>query len=155
MRTGSILTGTLLLSLAGGVLSQPAEKLKSGPQRGAALPGSFAPINVNGDGKDRPRCLVTLYGADPVIMVFAREPADGKDSALTELMKKLDDFISKHRERDLRGFMVFLSGDARSNPDEKDQSKLVEEPQAREALFLRLEPRTQGPHELIVAAHQQ
>ena len=155
MRIYSVFTGIALLTLAGGVLSQPAEKLKSGPQRGATLPGSFAPINVNGDGKDRPRCLVTLYGADPVIMVFAREPADGKDAALMELMKKLDDFISKHRERDLRAFMVFLSGDARTNPAEKDQTKLVEEAQAREALILRLEPRTKDLKEVIVAAHHQ
>src|SRR5262245_34954790 len=114
MRTVSILTGFALLTLAGHTPSQPAEKLKSGPQVGATLPGPFAPINVNGDGKDRPRCLVTLYGSDPVIMVIAREPADGKDTAVMELMKKLDGFIAKHRERDLRGFMVFLSGDARS-----------------------------------------
>jgi hypothetical protein len=155
MRKVSILTGFAVLILAGGVGSQPAEKLKSGPQVGATLPGPFASINVNGDGKDRPRCLVTLYGSDPVIMVIAREPADGKDAGVMELMKKLDGFIAKHRERDLRGFMVFLSGDARSNPDEKDQTKLVEEAQAREALILRLEPRTKGLKEVIVAAAHQ
>ena len=44
MRIYSVFTGIALLTLAGGVLSQPAEKLKSGPQRGAMLPGSFAPI---------------------------------------------------------------------------------------------------------------
>ena len=153
-----IVTGFLLLTLSGGMFGQPAEKLKSGPPPGTGLPGSFAPININGDGKDRPRCLVTLYGSEPVIMVFAREPADGKDAALMELMKKLDDFVAKHRERELHGCMIFLSGDARSSvtdPGEKDQTKLVEEAQAREALILRLEPRTKDLKEIIVAAHHQ
>jgi hypothetical protein len=152
-----VLPGLVLLGMAGGLLSQPGEKLKSGPQPGAVLPGPFPAINVNGEAKGRPRCLVTFFGPHPTVLVFAREPAEGKEGALAELLKKLDAFVAKHRARDLRGGVIFLSGDARDivgNPNEQDQAKLVEEAQAREALILRLEPRAKDLKEVIVACHQ-
>jgi len=61
----------MLLTLAGFVGSPAEDKLQSGPQPKSALPGSFVPLNINGEGKGRPRCLVTLFGHDPVAMVFA------------------------------------------------------------------------------------
>jgi hypothetical protein len=139
----SVLPGFILLSVAGSLLSQPAEKLKSGPQPGSVLPGPFAALNVNGEAKGRPRCLVTFFGPAPTVMVFARESAEGKEGALAELLKKLDAFVAQHRDRELRAGVVFLSSDARGtgNPEEQDQAKLVEEAQARESLIQRLEPR--------------
>jgi hypothetical protein len=158
MRARCLLCLIVILGMAGTLISQPADKLQSGPQPGSPLPGSFAPLNINGEGKDRPRCLITHYEHDPVVMVFAREPAEGKDGPLMELMKKLDDAIATHKEDELRAFVVVLSPEARSStsdPTEQDQDKLVEEAMAREGLVIRLQARAKDLKNVVLACYHE
>lgn len=157
MRARYLWTGIVLVAVAGTLASQPADTLQSGPQPGSPLPGSFAPFNINGDGKERPRCLVTEFEHDPVVMIFAREPADGKDGPLMELIKKLDEAVAKHTEDSLHSFVVILSPDARSSTDskEKDPAKLVEEAMAREALIIRLQARAKDLKNVVLSCYHE
>src|SRR5438552_12518183 len=51
------------------------------------LPGPFDSYNINGaKGKGRYHCLVCEFGHDPVVMVFVREPEEGKDGPLNTLV---------------------------------------------------------------------
>jgi hypothetical protein len=142
-------------------LSHAGEPLKSGPQPGTLIPGSFDPFNVNGKHAGRHHCLVCKYGLTPTIMVFAREPAEGKDGPLTDLLKKMDDLLDQRQETDfLAGFVVFLSPFARSSVTEpkledagelEKAGKLVEEAIARDGLTKRLEARAEKLKNVVVA----
>lgn len=123
------------------VLAQD-EALKSGPQAGAKLPGSFAPLNLSGKvGKGRHHCLVCEFNLDPVVLVFAREPAEGKDMALNELLQQLEKAVDRHEAHFLKSFAVFLSPAARSSitdPDVEDTGKLVDEATERKTFMERI-----------------
>jgi hypothetical protein len=127
---------------------------KSGPQTGELIPGSFAPFNVNGKRKDRYHCLVCDYGVEPVVLVFAREPAEGKDEALSDLLKKLDDAVERHQDKFLHSFVVFLSPDAPGAPAgaEETPEKLVKEATARVDLNARLLTRAEKLKTLVVGS---
>lgn len=134
------------------VLAQDA--LKSGPQVGSIIPGSFAPYNLNGAKKGHLHCLVCEHDLNPVVMIFAREPADGKDEALTELLQKVDETIAKNQKASLRGFIVFVSPDSRSSATGSktdDPMKLVDEAIAREALEKRLSARAEKLKNVVVS----
>src|SRR5262245_52629352 len=107
-RISSALVLSALFVGAGGA----GEALKSGPQPGKPLPGSFHPFNVNGEkGKGKYHCLVCEYGLDPVVLVFADNP---KDPQVIDLLKRLDALVKKEQKTSyLHSFAVFLSGDAR------------------------------------------
>jgi hypothetical protein len=129
------------------------EVFKSGPQVGEIIPGSFAPFNVNGKRKDRYHCLVCDYGVEPVVLVFAREPAEGKDEALTDLMKQLDDAVERHQDRFLHSFIVFLSADApgaAAGTSADTADKLVKEATGRAALNVRLQGRAEKLKNLVL-----
>src|SRR5262249_18221546 len=87
--------------------------LKSGPQVGNGLPGPFNPLNVtNADRPDRAGTrndYTGPYGADPVVLIFAREFS----GPLTILTKLLDAEVAKHRAARLRAVVVVLSEDER------------------------------------------
>lgn len=142
MRISALLL-TALASLATLAPVPADEEIKSGPQAGAVLPGPFDAFNVNGKrAKGRFHCLVCEFGLNPVVMVFAREPGEGKEGSLHALLKKLDEAVEKHQSRFLSSFAVFLSPDARSSatdPKEDDPGKLVAEAEARDALLNRLD----------------
>ena len=126
---------------------EAGEALNSGTPKGAYIPGSFAPYNLNGKRKGSHHCLVCQYGLDPVVLVFAKEPAEGKDQALTDLLKKLDKAVEEYSRQDFHAFVVFLSPDASSSasdPKQDDPKKLVEEAAARDKLIERLQPRAEG-----------
>jgi hypothetical protein len=132
---------------------QAGDAVKSGPQPGEILPGSFAPFNINGEHKNKYHCLVCKYEVNPVVMVFAREPAEGKDQALTELLKKLDEAVGRHQKAYFGSFVVFLSPDAKSSATDskaQDSGKLVQEAKAREDLIARLQARAEKLKNVVV-----
>jgi hypothetical protein len=134
--------------------------LQSGPKVGEILPGPIDAFNINGkNAEGRQHCLVCEYGLNPVAAVFAREPADGKDSTLTSLLTKLDDAVSRHKDdQGLGSFAIFLSPDGRNsvyNPGEKDPSKIVEEELARTALVKRLKERADKLKNVVVAFYPE
>jgi hypothetical protein len=130
------------------------EVFKSGPQVGEIIPGSFAPFNINGKRKDSYHCLVCDYGVEPVVLVFAREPAEGKDEALNDLMKQMDDAVERNQDKFLRSFVVFLSPDApavSAGASEETADKLVKEATGRAALNARLQGRVEKLKNLVLA----
>jgi len=131
---GLLLGGVLLTAQDGG----------SGPKEGAVLPKPFSCYNFNGAHKGKFHCLVCDYALNPVVLVFAREPEEGKDATLNALLKRLDDAANEFKKHQLKSAVVFLSADAQSsatNPAEADPKKLVEEAKNREALYARLADR--------------
>src|SRR5262245_47462732 len=117
------------LLLAGATFAQDDAQVQSGIKVGEVLPGPFDAVVINGKvAKDRQHCLVTEFGLAPVVMVFAREPADGKDQNLTALLAKLDEAVSRHKGHEgLASCVVFLSPSAQnstSNVGEADPNKL-------------------------------
>ena len=82
--------------------------LKSGPQPGDTLPGSFEPLNVTGEHAGERYCLVCAAGLKPTVMVFARTFGD----PLAALLRRLDAATKEHSEQRLVSFAVFLSDDA-------------------------------------------
>jgi len=159
------LAGLALLLLSLGICAQDAEKKDdkddkeekfiSGPQVDSPLPGPCEVFNINGPiGMGRYHCLVCEYSADPVVMIFAREPAEGKDGPLNSLIQKLEEAIPKNDKSQLHAFVVFLSPGARSSATEKkieDTDKLVEEAAAREALHARLKARAKDLKSVVIA----
>src|SRR5258708_3724640 len=137
---------SLLGLLLGGVLLT-AQDAGSGPKEGAFLPKPFSCYNFNGAHKGKFHCLVCDYALNPVVLIFAREPDEGKDAALNALLKRLDDAANEFKKHQFRAAVVFLSADAQSsatNPAETDPKKLVEEAKNREALYARLAERAAG-----------
>jgi hypothetical protein len=161
MRAAGFIGGLCLVAL---LAAAPAgETFKSGLQKGDLLPASFAPFNINGPRQGRYHCLVCEYGLDPVVLVFVREPAKGKEpakddgeaksDAVGELLKKLDDAVARHDKASLHAFAVFLSPDARSSitdPKEDDPGKLVDEANARRALDARLTARAENLKNVVL-----
>src|ERR1700730_14624007 len=74
----------MLALLLGGSLLIAQDGLQSGPKKGAFMPKPFECYNVNGPAKGRPRCLVCKFGLNPAVLIFAKEPEDGKDQAFTD-----------------------------------------------------------------------
>src|SRR5262245_36249394 len=107
-----VVTMTLLFIAATFLVAQEDGKLVSGPKAGALIPGSFESFNVNGPAKDRPHCLVCQFGLNPTVLIFAKEPAEGKDAAFTELVKKLDEMTTEFEDRNFSAGAVILSLDA-------------------------------------------
>jgi hypothetical protein len=85
--------------------------LKSGPQVGERLPGTFNALNVTNvemPGSAGTRSdFIEQHGAAPVVLVFARE----LNEPLTGLVKRLDAEVAKYRSAKLRA-VVFVLSDA-------------------------------------------
>jgi hypothetical protein len=150
----SLSLGMTFLVLNGLLFAQ--EQIQSGIKVGDVLPGPFDAFNINGKkAKGRQHCLVCDYGLNPVVMVFAREPADGKDGPLMSLLSKLDMAVSRHAEENSLGsFVVFLSPDGHNSANttgEEDPKKIVDEAIARDALTKRLEVRADKLKDVVVA----
>jgi hypothetical protein len=91
------------------------EKLVSGPQVGAEVPGPFHPLNVTGEAAGKKNCLYCAYGEAPVAVVFARDLTP----QVAALIKQIDATTAKNKAAtDMGSFAVFCSD------DEKLQSKL-------------------------------
>ena len=150
-------SGLAFLFLVGGIVAQDEdEKLTSGVAVGKLLPGAFDCLVINGKNKGRQHCLVCENALNPVVMVFAREPAEGKEGPLDALMAKLDDAVARHQDVSLGGFVIVLSPDARSsatNESEEDAAKLVEEARARDELVKRLSTRAEKLKNVIIGCY--
>jgi hypothetical protein len=87
------------------------ESLKSGPQVGQYLPGTFNPLNVT--NAEFPRYAGTKndyieqHGRNPVVLIFAR----ALSTPLTTLTRKLDVQVVRNRSAKLRAVVVVLSDD--------------------------------------------
>src|SRR5262245_43382713 len=79
------------------------EPLKSGPRVGDELPGTFHPMNVTGPEAGKKTCIFCEYGADPVVMVFARETS----APLTRLVKRLDATTAQNKASNLASCVIF------------------------------------------------
>jgi hypothetical protein len=85
------------------------ERIVSGLQPGEELTGLFEPLNVTGPHAGEPHCLVCENGANPVVMVFARDLSE----PLVKLMAKIDAATGQHHDHAMGSFVVFLSEDER------------------------------------------
>ncbi len=149
---------SLTFLLAGGLAlsAQDDGAGRSGPKEGAFLPAPFDCYNLNGPHKGRFHCLVCRYALDPTVLVFAREPEEGKDAALNTLLKQLDDATAELVRFQLHAAVIFLSPDAQSsatNPNEADPAKLVEEAKKRDELYARLSARAENLKGVDVAVY--
>jgi hypothetical protein len=99
------LSACLALALAGTVVA--AEALKSGPQAGEDLPGTFKPLNITGPDAGMVTCIFCEYGESPVALVFARSLSE----PLARLTKRLDAAAGRHKDASLFSSVVFLSRD--------------------------------------------
>ena len=96
-----------VLVLSAGLLVA-AEPVKSGPQVGEKVPGPFRPLNLNGPKQGQLNCIYCMNGANPVVMIFAREDTP----ALRSLIKKLDVATAANTEARLGTSAIFLTNDA-------------------------------------------
>lgn len=128
------------------------DELKSGPQPGDLLPVSFSPFNINGKFAGRYHCLVCENDSNPVVVVFAREPAEEKDEALCDLLKKLDEAVERHQKSQLGSFLVVLSPAAKvTDSKEEDTDKLIAQTAAWEALLEKLKAQAEGLKSTVLA----
>jgi hypothetical protein len=135
-----------LLVAATLLVAQDEGKLTSGPKAGALVPTPFESFNMNGPAKDRPHCLICQFGLSPTVLVFAKEPADGKDAPLTELAKKLDELTTEFEDRNFSAGIVIISPDGRdstNNASEKEARNLIDEKVKRDKLYDRLKKRAE------------
>lgn len=110
------------------------------------VPAPFECLNINGKAKGRPHCLICKFGLAPVVLVFTKEPEEGKDGPLNELLDQLGKLtaVTDFEEREFSVGVVFLSPDAldsSNNAGEEDVEKLVKEAVNRDKLIKRLEER--------------
>ena len=117
---------TVMLLAGPFVFAQDQGKLKSGPKRGASMPGSFECMNVNGPAKGRPHCFVCTFGLNPSVLIFAKEPRNGKDQAFTDLLRKLDETAAEFSSRSFSVGVVIISPDARDSTNNPQPGSVAE-----------------------------
>jgi hypothetical protein len=83
------------------------EKLVSGPQVGAEVPGPFHPLNVTGEAAGKKKCLYCAYGEAPVAVVFARDLTP----QVASLIKQIDATTVSNKKSEMGSFAVFCSDD--------------------------------------------
>jgi hypothetical protein len=101
-----------LAALAVAASAALAAGLKSGPQVGEEVPGSFEPLNVTGADAGQHTCLYCKYSNRPVAMIFAREVS----APTIALIKKIDAATAAHKDARMGSFVVFL-GDDKALPE--------------------------------------
>jgi hypothetical protein len=89
------------------VATASAEPVKSGPQPGQKVPGPFHPRHITGPDAGSQECLYCKNGANPVVMIFAREVS----APLISLLKQIDAVTAAHQDCKMGSFVVFLSDD--------------------------------------------
>jgi hypothetical protein len=141
MTMPAFLLGTVLL------MAQGAGGDRAGLKEGDFLPRPFGCYNFNGMHKGKIHSFVVDYGLSPAVLVFVREPEDGKEApALNALLKRLEQATIDYKGKQLKAAVVFLSPYAKSsatNATEKDPAKLVEEASKREELYAHIAKRTE------------
>ncbi len=97
--------GLLLAALCWCAVARGEEPLRSGPQPGETLPGSFEPLNVTGEYAGEHYCLVCAAGLQPEVMIFARTV----NAPLFTLLERLEAAVGQHEKAGLGAFAVILS----------------------------------------------
>jgi hypothetical protein len=128
----------LLLFFVEPILAQPAR----GPLApGKTLPGPFHPYNATGASKGRYHCLISEYGEDPVVLIFARGLYDNE--AFRDLLSRIEAAITRNPTARLRCCVVFLPREL-PNPvtddDKRDElapglEKLAEEAKLKQVVL--------------------
>ncbi len=169
----STLLSVFVLALTFSLLvAQDEAKLKSGPKVGAMMPKPFECLNINGPNKAifvepknkdepgfhvaRPHCLVCKFALSPAMVIFAKEPAEGKDAAFTQLLAKLDEVAAEFEDRSFAVGVVILSPDARDSTNTSNGLKaeeIIKETVDREKLIVRLKKVAEKLKHVIVACH--
>ena len=110
------------------------------PPKPKFVPAPFECFNINGKAKGRPHCLVCKFGLAPSVLIFTKEPAEGKDGPLNDLLEQLDKLaaLPDYEERDLSIGVVFLS------PDAKDSTNNAAEEKSEELLKEAITPTQYG-----------
>jgi hypothetical protein len=135
-----VTSASLTLALAGAVVA--AEALKSGPQVGEDLPGTFKPLNITGPDAGKVTCIFCEYGESPVALVFARTLSE----PLARLTKRLDAAAGQHKAAGLFTSVVFLNRDE-SLP--KEIKQLAEREKIEHASLRTFKP--EGPMDYNIA----
>ena len=138
------------------LMGQDEEKFVSGPQKGSFLPAPFECLNINGPAKGRLHCLVCKFALNPAVLIFAKEPGEGKDEALNDLLKQLDDVAEEYEYRGFSVGVIFLSPNARdstNNAQEEKPAEIIKETVKREELVNRLKPRAEKLKHVILACY--
>ncbi len=161
----------LLLAGSSLLIAQDEGKLQSGPKAGAFMPKPFECLNVNGPSKatfiegkkdepgffvPRPHCLICKFALSPAVLIFAKEPIEGKDEAFSELLAKLDETAADFEERNFSVGVVILSPDARdstNNVEETKAEEIIKEAVNRDKLIERLKKRTEKLKHVVVGAY--
>ncbi|MSQ95194.1 MAG: hypothetical protein EXR98_11650 [Gemmataceae bacterium] len=139
------------------LIAQDDEKLKSGPKVGAFMPAPFECVNFNGPAKGRPHCLVCKFALLPSVLIFAKEPAEGKEKDFDDLLQKLEETAAEFQDRDFSVGVVFLSPHARdstNNAEAKEAKEIIQEAIDRKELHARLSERGKKYKHVIVASYQ-
>lgn len=103
-RLSICLSVPLAVLLVAGSL-RAAGTVRSGPQVGERVPGSFVPLNVTGPDAGQKSCLYCRYGTRPVVMVFARE----LNPQTINLLKRLEAATAAHADDSLGACVVFCN----------------------------------------------
>jgi hypothetical protein len=117
-----ILAGLLLLVPSVVTAADPPADARSTLKPDSNLPGTFLPYNVTGPAKGRFHCLISDFGLEPVVMVFARDLE--ATPALKSLLQQLDQRIAKNPAARVHAFVVFVSDDlpdALTNDDKREE----------------------------------
>ena len=104
-----LLVGTAAVALVAGFAI--AAELKSGPQVGDAVPGPFAPLNINGSKPGEKICQFCANGDSPVVLIFARNPGDAQTQ---KLIKEVDTLVAKHEKCEMGSYVVFCTDDSKA-----------------------------------------
>jgi hypothetical protein len=119
-----------------------AADLKSGPQVGEKLPGSFHPLNCTGDHAGEKYCLICKNGLNPVAMIFARQVTP----ELTRLIKRIDQATGRNQGQNMGSFVVFLSD---SDTLETELKELAEKERIQHCVLAIDDP--EGPKDYHIA----
>jgi len=152
MEKRSAMRGVGLMGMLMGLTFSWAALGQGGIQSGllppAKMPHAFDVYTFNGKNAERFHCLVCENDIYPTLLLFVKEPGDGKGKALEALFGKLDGLLEKYQAMekypDVANFAVyavFLSPAAQTslnNPKEPDPAKLVKEATDRRALYQRM-----------------
>lgn len=125
------------------------------------MPHSFDVHTFNGRNANRFHCLVCENDIHPTLLLFLKEPADGKQKALEDLFAKLDGLIEKYEVMDkypdvttFAVYAVFLSPAAQTslnNAPEADPANLVKEATERRALYQRMKDWAGKAKKVVIA----
>jgi hypothetical protein len=146
-----------IMVLGCGLLAaQDEPKAKSTLKPGDAMPKAFECYNVNGPAKGRPHCLVCGFALYPALLVFAKEPEEGKDEAFIDMLKKLDEITLDFDDRNFQVGIVIVSPDAHdstNNAKEKDAQAIIDEAVKRKKLYDRVTKRAEGLKNVIISCY--